>query len=262
MQCSPYPHTLKTDEELREIYLFASLNEEQLAQIKQSMRYIQLEEGEFLFKQGQHAEHFFMPLKGHIKLIRFSRNGAEKVFEVISPDQIFAEWAIFMHNEPYPVTAQAINESSLLSFDNQCFIEILKESRDTCFQLMFQMSKHIRMWINEIDHLTLQSATYRVVNYLLYQIPDNHKNFYDIRFSVPKHIIASRLSIKPETLSRILHDLNEEGFIRVKGSTIRIHNIDRLRLYAVGVDDSKNDISGRNKKPVRYKTQNYRKPLI
>jgi len=234
MQNQPYSDT--TIDELRQIYLFTSLNDQQLAQIKENMRHIQLNEGNFLFKHGEHAPRFFMLKKGHIKLLRLSREGAEKVFEVVSPGETFAEAAMFMPQSSYPMTAQAISDSSILCFENQIVIDILKESWDACSQLMFQMSQRIHMWINEIDHLTLQSATYRLINYLLYQIPDNHKNVYKVKFPVPKHVIASRLSIKPETLSRILHTLNKEGFITVKGSTIRIHNVDRLRLHAVGVD--------------------------
>jgi CRP-like cAMP-binding protein len=234
MQNQPYSDT--TIDELRQVYLFSSLNDQQLAQIKENMRHIQIDEGNFLFKHGEHAARFFMLKKGHIKLLRLSREGAEKVFEVVSPGETFAEAAMFMPQSSYPMTAQAISDSSILCFENQIVIDILKESWDACSQLMFQMSQRIHMWINEIDHLTLQSATYRLINYLLYQIPDNHKNVYKVKFPVPKHVIASRLSIKPETLSRILHTLNKEGFITVKGSTIRIHNVDRLRLHAVGVD--------------------------
>ena len=54
-------------------------------------------------------------------------------------------------------------------------------------------------------------------------------------------MIASRLSIKPETFSRILRGLNKAGLITVKGRTIRIHNVEHLRLYAVNVDETMAD---------------------
>ncbi|RKZ38158.1 MAG: Crp/Fnr family transcriptional regulator [Gammaproteobacteria bacterium] len=240
MQSQPCFNTSTIDSELRQVELFANLNELQLAQLKQSMRQTQLEGGEFLYQYGQTAERFFMLKTGHIKLIRFSRDGLEKVFDVISPGQVFAEATIFMPNSAYPMAAQAINDSSVFSFEGKNFIEILKDSWETNFQFMSQMSRHIRMWINEIDHLTLQNARARLISYLLYQVPDERKNDYEIKLSIPKHVVASRLSIKPETLSRILHDLHKEGFINVQGSTIYIHNVDRLRLHAVGVDDFSN----------------------
>jgi len=237
MQSQPYSHHPSIDKELRQLYLFANFSDQELAQIKQGIRQIELQEGEYLFKQEQQAEHFFMLKKGHIKLLRFSLDGGEKVFEVISPGQTFAEAIMFMPNSIYPVTAQAINNSLLLGFENKALIEILKDSCEACFQLMFHMSKRLRMWINEIDHLTLQNATYRLINYLLYQIPEEHNNTYDIKFPIPKNVIASRLSMTPETFSRILQCLNKKGLIKVKGKIIQIPNIDKLRLQSVDIDD-------------------------
>lgn len=237
MQYNSYSQTSILDEELSQVHLFVGLDNQQLAQIKKSTRFMQLEDGEYLFKHGQRAERFFWLKDGYIKLLRTSWEGEEKVFEIISPGQIFAETMIFMPNSSYPVTAQAINNSSVWCFESRAFVDILKDSSDTCFRLMFQMSKRLRMWINEIDDLTLQNATHRLVNYLLYQVPEQHKNTYEFDFKIPKHVIASRLSVKPETFSRILRCLNKEGLISVKGRTIRLHNIDRLRLHSVSVDE-------------------------
>lgn len=39
----------------------------------------------------------------------------------------------------------------------------------------------------------------------------------EIYLDAPKNIIASRLSIQPETCSRILARLKKQGFIRVEG---------------------------------------------
>ncbi|MDM8560559.1 Crp/Fnr family transcriptional regulator [Candidatus Parabeggiatoa sp. HSG14] len=233
MQHQSYPENLIIDQELQKLYLFAGLNESQFALIKKNMRHIRLEDGEYLFKHGQRAERFFMLKQGHIKLLRTSYEGEEKVFEIISPGQTFAEAIMFMPESTYPVTAQSINHTLLVSFENKVFMSILKDSSDTCFRLMFQMSKRLRMWINEIDHLTLQNATYRLVNYLLYQVPDNYpQKSFEINFLIPKHVVASRLSIKPETLSRILHCLNKKGLITVKGRIILIHDTNELRLYS------------------------------
>ncbi|HHB92484.1 MAG TPA: Crp/Fnr family transcriptional regulator [Thioploca sp.] len=223
----------QSNQELRQIYLFAKLNEQQIEQIKKDVRLIKLDGGEFLFKHGQTAKRFFLLREGHIKLLRSSLGGDEKVFEVISPGQTFAEAMIFMPDSSYPVTAQAISKCSVLSFESKTFANILKESPDTCFSLISHMSQRLHMWINEIDQLTLQSATYRLINYLLYQVPEGC-NYYKIEFLIPKHVIASRLSIQPETFSRILNSLNKAELIRVDARTIYIDNVDRLRLYSLG----------------------------
>ncbi|MCK5716107.1 MAG: Crp/Fnr family transcriptional regulator [Thiomargarita sp.] len=237
MHYEPYPSEM--DDELRKLYLFSCINDEQFNQIKQSLRYVTLTEGEYLFKHGQHAERFFMVKEGFVKLLRLSKEGSEKVFEVISPNQFFAEAIMFMPKSKYPVTAQAIGNCTLLCFDNKTFIKILKESSETCFRLMSLMSKYLHLWLNEIDNLTLQNATYRLINYLLYQIPIHEQEQYEFQFPIPKNVIASRISIKPETFSRILHDLSNEGLIMVKGKTINIYNVEKLRVYSINMPQHK-----------------------
>ena len=232
MQSQPYSQLDLVDQELKRVYLFAGLNISQLEKVKKSMRHLLLAEGESLFEHGQPAERFFLVKAGHIKLLRLSLEGSEKVFEVIAPTQTFAEAIMFMPNSIYPVTAQAIEPSSLLAFENKVFLEILQESADTCFRLMFHMSRRIRHWINEVDNLTLQNATYRLINYILYHIPNNHQESYEFNLPIPKQVIASRLSIKPETFSRILNNLSQAGLITVTGRTIHIHQLESLRLYS------------------------------
>jgi len=232
MQSQPCSQLPLVDQELKRVYLFAGLNVQQLERVKQSMRHLLLAEGESLFEQGQRAERFFLVREGHIKLLRLSLEGSEKVFEVIAPTQTFAEAIMFMPNSIYPVSAQAIEPTSLLTFENKILVEILKESSDTCFRLMFHMSRRIRHWINEVDNLTLQNATYRLISYILYHIPNNHQESYEFNLPIPKQVIASRLSIKPETFSRILNSLCQEGLLTVTGRTIHIHQVEKLRLYS------------------------------
>ncbi len=220
-----------SDHTLRHLYLFAGLDEQQLARLKSKMRLLELPQGTQLFKQGEAASSFFVVVSGHLKLTRLSAEGSEKVIEVIHPGNSFAEAVMFMPQQIYPVTAQAIDDSQVLSFMNQVFLDILRESFDTCLRILGVMSQRIHWWLQEVDQLTLQNATYRLISYLLSQIPEGHYNSYQINFDIPKHIVASRLSMQPETLSRILHHLNEQGLMSIEKQTIRIDDIKKLRFY-------------------------------
>ena len=62
------------DEELRRNPLFAGLDNDQLARVKDTMRTVELKEGECLFNHGQHATRFFLVRSGQIKLYRLSGN--------------------------------------------------------------------------------------------------------------------------------------------------------------------------------------------
>lgn len=219
------------DDELRRLPVLAALSDEQLARVRRGARLVELAEGEHLFEHGQRAERFFMLREGRIKLYRLSPEGDEKVIEIIRPGQSFAEAVMFMEGKRYPVSAQALVRSELVAFDNAVFLQILRESVDTCFRVMAAMSMRLRARVNEIEALALQNATLRLVNYLLGELPEDAGDSAEIRLPAPKNVIASRLSVQPETLSRILHQLCDKGLITVQGRTITVHDVPALRRY-------------------------------
>ena len=72
-----------------------------------------------------------------------------------------------------------------------------------------------------------------VVGYLLQQCPQEGDctGSFDISLPTSKQVIASRLNLTPETLSRIFHDLTSNGLIGVSGKQITINDVKRLREF-------------------------------
>jgi len=52
-----------------------------------------------------------------------------------------------------------------------------------------------------------------------------------VELPTSKQVIASRLSLTPETLSRIFHDLSNSSLISVHGKRIKLHDPARLARY-------------------------------
>ncbi len=220
-------------DELRNIYLFSRLEPGQLAQVHATLRARGLEEGEVLFHQGQPVEHFFLLRHGQLKLFRLSADGQEKVIEIIRPGQTFAEAAMFMDPKlGYPVSAAAIEPAGVWAFDARIFLGILRQSIDACFGLLATMSVRLHTQLNDIDRLTLHNATYRLVSYLLQEATETGAGNPRIHLATPKNVIASRLSIQPETFSRILASLNRQKFIEVRGQDVILCNVPALRRIA------------------------------
>ena len=214
--------------------LFADLNPEQLGRILEHARVIDLAEGNILFEQQQPAHSFYMLLDGQMKLARTSADGHEKIIDLITPCNTFAEAIMFAGQKIYPVTASALIESRVLSFDIPTYAGILHESTDACFAVLAQMSRRLHWYIGEIDRLTLHGATFRVACYLLDQVPSTHVGSSQIHLTTPKHIIASRLSITPETLSRSFSKLSRDGLIEVQDDAVKLNDIGRLSQFAHG----------------------------
>jgi len=220
----------ETARELRRAYLFADMADQHLAALIQGMHDIHLNAGDALFRHSQPAERFFFLRDGMVKLFRLSPEGDEKIIEIMQPGQTFAEAVMFMGTQGrYPVNAEAVSESRLYAIEQKAFLNLLRESSDACFGLLGSMSRRLHMLVNQIESLTLQNATYRLVAYLLEQIPRDVKTSPEVQLTTPKGVIAARLAIQPETLSRILAKLRQRELIEVHGNHITVRDVQALR---------------------------------
>ncbi len=216
-------------DEFKHIPLFEALDDAQLEAIFSTTKEISLPAKALLFERGSSAEYFYMLHSGQIKLFFLSEDGDEKVMEIIYPTQTFAEAVMFIPQHIYPVSAEAITESKLFRFEISFFRNLLEESKETCFRLLAIMGKRLHARVNEIDNLTLHNATYRLAVYLLGQLPVDVAELSAIHLSTPKNIIASRLSIKPETFSRIMMQLSRKELIEINGNEITLLDVKGLR---------------------------------
>lgn len=218
-------------EELRHHHLFAGLSNEQLARVLNTTHLIHLDEGQHLFECRQEARHFFMVRSGSVRLYLSAPDGTEKVVHIAALGDTFAEAITFMAGQVYPVNASALSATEVIAFSNSTFREILRESTDTCFRLMADMSTWLKKQLNEIDALTLQNATLRFTNFLLHQVPPGQLRDVEVELIAPKNVIASRLSIQPESLSRILRNMQQSGLISVNSNTILIKDVEALGTH-------------------------------
>ncbi|NOY15547.1 MAG: Crp/Fnr family transcriptional regulator [Gammaproteobacteria bacterium] len=215
--------------QLKENLLFERLTLEQLERVARLAEHMHLKEGAHLFEQDDEAKRFYLILTGQIKLFRLSPDGNEKVIEIFTAGQTFGEALMFLERPRYPVCASALNDTEIISLNSKDFVSMLKESIDSCFLLMGVMSLRLHGLIREIDVLSLQNGTRRVASYLL-ELAGTGQDSFDLH--IPKGVMASRLSLKPETFSRIIRDLHDRGILTVTRRNIKIHKRGELQAIS------------------------------
>jgi len=216
-------------ESLKDIYLFRALTDAQRVTMARVAERVSLPQGRRLFDQGDEIKRFFYVESGYMKLYRLSADGDEKVIDLVGPRHTFAEAVVFMERQAgYPVNAEAIEPTRLIGFDAGTFLDLLKQSNESCLELLGVMARKLRFQVNEIDRLALQNATARFVSYILTPGDEEVCDGKRIELSVPKNVLASRLSIQPETFSRILSRLSNAGLIRVEKQAITLRDVDGL----------------------------------
>lgn len=209
--------------------LFAGLAPGQIDVLRAGSRRIGLRKGEILFHQGDPVQGFFFVLRGQMQLSVAAADGAEKVVEVITTGESFGEAVVF-DGLRYPVTATALVGTELLAVSSAAVLDLLDEDPSFARRLLANMARRLRRLIRDVEAYSLHSSIQRVVGFLLHESGDERGAGRERTVTLPmrKHVLASRLNIAPETLSRVLRDLSADGLISVDGPQITLHDVPGL----------------------------------
>jgi CRP/FNR family transcriptional regulator, dissimilatory nitrate respiration regulator len=218
---------------LSRLPLFQELGPDQIAILETACRERRLAKGEMLFQKGDMPKGFFVVVFGQIKLAFPSSQGNEKVMQIVGPRQSFGEAMMFL-NRPCPVFAEGLVDSLLLHIGSTPVFELLEADPLFARRMLAGLSMRLHSLVQDVETYSLRSSAQRVVGYLLQQCPQQEgpcEGAFEISLPTSKQVIASRLNLTPETLSRIFHDLTINGLIGVSGKQITINDVKRLREF-------------------------------
>lgn len=219
---------------LSHLPLFLELSAEQLAHIAAGTREKRLAKGEMLFQKGDLPRGFFVIVFGQVKLAFPSSQGNEKVVDILGPRQCFGEAVMFM-DRPYPVFAESLTDTLLLHISNNTVFELLERDASFARRMLAGLSLRLHALVQDVESYSLRSSIQRVIGFLLERCEAGEDCEGEMTLSLPtsKQVIASRLNLTPETLSRIFHDLADAKLISVHGKQITVHDLRRLREFGL-----------------------------
>ena len=208
---------------LQSCQLFASLPAPDTATIASMVVSKNLSKGDYLFRQGDPSEGFYVVQKGAINVHRTSATGKEQVIHVFRPVDSFAEAALATPGG-YPADARAIAASSVLLVPKADFVALLRKRPELALRMLGSMSQHLRVVVGVLDDLSLKNIESRLANWLLNRcVRPFDGSPQKIQLDRTKRVLAAEMGITSETLSRTLAKFREKKLLRVSGNAITIN---------------------------------------
>lgn len=216
---------------LSRLPLFSSVERSALDAIAEEVSEHKLARGERLFQQGDPCRGFYVVVHGQIKLGVTAPNGNEKVVELIPPHMSFGEAVMFL-DRPYPVFAEALTESLVLHIPRAQLDALLDRTPGLARRMLAGLSVRLHSLVKDVEAYSLRSSTQRLIGYLLRNADESGAaGVVEVELPTSKQVLASRLSVTPETFSRILNALTSAGLVEVHGKNIRLLDLAGLRDY-------------------------------
>lgn len=191
--------------------------------------------GTVLFRQGEPAERFFVVLGGQVALSLGDGDDATSISRIVGAGGTFAESCVCGIGA-YPVTATVLRTADLAALPRAALCGLLEQRTDLLCGMLAEMSYRLRGLVRQIGDLKMKTTAERLAAYIL-TLTDSKAGFVEIRLPIEKKVLASRLGMQPETLSRALLKLQPLG-VRYRGNsnTLVIKDAAALVRFAAADD--------------------------
>lgn len=186
--------------------------------------------GTRLFREGEPASAFFLVLDGWVKVTRRQSNGADTVIGVFSRGQTVAD-AIAIAGGVYPANAETVTRATIVRLDADAMRARVFAEPDLALAMIASSAQHLFLLMRQIEQLKARTSPRRVADFLT-SLTEAAEGPATVALPFDKMLIAARLGMKPESLSRAFAQLRNLG-VRVAGDHVRIDDVAALKIYAM-----------------------------
>lgn len=206
-----------TVQALKRLELFEDIDEDYLSHIAHHFKEHHFKRNEIVYTNDASARHFYFLISGRIKIFRLSELGKEQIIRLIEPKEFTGELAVFEGiRKAYATT---LKESIVYSVEHADFKQILKDNADISLKMIEILSLRLHLSEEQTSWLSTNTSKERLWIYLNKEsVLENNKLL--VHQKVTKRFIAAYLGMTSETLSRVLHQLEEEGRILIHSENL------------------------------------------
>ncbi len=181
--------------------------------------------GELICCPEEDAQSVFMIKRGSIKIYRNTRDGREVIVELLSKGEIFGESAVLL-DSPFDCYAEALEPTQILQVPANLFRKAIAADPAYAWTLLGHVAQNVQRMEEELERSILLNAPQKVGCYLLRQIAGaqkrshGHSGFCPALLPFSKALVAFKLGMTPETMSRSIRKLVSLGLLRERGRTM------------------------------------------
>ncbi len=235
MSYSPYSPELKSAfDVLCRLPFFSGLSDEKKRELLKVASFKQLKTDENLFLHGDPITCIYWVCKGAVRVFRVTPKGRELTLKIATVgDALDAQNALQeMHTHNY--NARAVLDTTLFAAPVEWILGHLENNWNHMSQYFIQkFVDELQRARVETEHRSTFSVVQNIACYLQHLCVLHQYDPHGFTLPYPKKVIASRLGVEMESLSRALPRLREYG-INVRGKQISFSDMPAVQRLSCG----------------------------
>lgn len=215
---------------INKLYMFDCFSEEELVEFLDSMdaSTISLSKNEVLFREMEPFTSMCVLLDGKIMLSNTDENGNRNIIDILNKSQLFAEVFTLTSNQISPVTATAIEKSTVLTIKTNKLLmpnyslskNVQEKKNDLIVGMLSTFAEKNLILISKIEVLSRRNIREKILHFLDIHRLRNNSKIFNIPYS--RKEMADFLGVDRSALSRELSKLKDENIIDYDKNTFKI----------------------------------------
>jgi len=219
---------------LASIDFFDQLSFQDLDEIASTATHREYGKNTYLFHQGDHARRFYVLVNGKVKLTQLTEEGQQIILRYVSPGEAFAVIAV-LSKIPYPVTASTVNRVSLLSWEDQVMLELMKKYPQLAINSLSILANRIQEFQDRFRELATERVERRIARALLRLASQTGRKIDQgilIDFTLSRKDLAEMTGTTLYTVSRTLSQWEKDGLVSSQREQVTILTPHQLVVIA------------------------------
>ncbi|MGB9723755.1 MAG: Crp/Fnr family transcriptional regulator [Chloroflexia bacterium] len=219
---------------LRATDLFQDLSETALAALEKRMSRRLVEAGRLIYSPEERRETLFLLTRGRVRLYRLSPEGKALTIAVIEPVSLFGEMALLGPGVEDSF-AEALEDCELYVLNRRDLQDLLRTDPRVARRLLDLVGRRLTDTERRLAEMAFKSVPQRLAALLL-QLAQESPGSSEGPMSIPVRYthqqLAEMIGTYRETVTKVLNDFRQRGWVRVERGHILVLDPDGLRGMA------------------------------
>jgi CRP-like cAMP-binding protein len=212
--------------------VFQVLPRSELLKLGKAMEHKVFNKGEILYTAGSRLDHLVVVVQGRLHIVHTTNSGRQQIVRSLEVGEFLGELALF-YTANLEGNVIAAEDSVVCLLARKAVQEVL-EHPGAAMRLVEALARRLAKAENLIADLGLKDVGQRLATEILrLASTDTGQEITEVAVPVPWSRLAVKLGTTPETISRRLGELADQGLIRLlDGRRVLITDVKGLRKKA------------------------------
>lgn len=207
---------------LRGIPLFSRVAQGDLEQIASHLIERRYPRNTTIVEEGLPGDYMYILRDGRVKVTKLSEDGREKILDFLETGSFVGEMAL-LERGPRSASVKTLSPVRVLALSRTDFIALLRKSPDLALAVIQELSRRLRSVNEQASSLSFQRVKERTIGLLERLAKDPSEDGERlVTPSLTHQQIADMVGTSRETVTRVVKDLKESGWLRQEGKRYQI----------------------------------------